>query len=577
MEQVSLSKQKKIFRKLNKLRIALTKETGIEFSSCPTESLAVCNVGLANGLTKELLFEHFSKQGTLTNINLLPGKSYCFVSYLTIESAAKANEAFNGKLNIAQDNKPIYMLYVPKIPLVDNNDIWHELPPGLIVLKDYITSSEEKNLLDMHNFTNQIDGNMKHRLVKHYGYEFRYDINNVDKDKPLNEKIPSQCDFLWERLSNERPEFKHFKPDQLTINFYSPGHGSSIVMDFKNGDKHICVLLPQRSLLIMSGESRYDWNHGIVPRKFDVIKDPASGTYSCLKRGVRVSLTFRKILQGICDCVYTDKCDSFKSRGQIVENNVAAKLEKLHVHQVYENIADHFSDTRHKPWPNVLEFIQSFETGSVLIDAGCGNGKYLGRQDLYDIGFDYSAGLINICKNRGHEVCVGDCLNIPIKDNSADGILSIAVIHHLANKNRRLEALKEIVRVLRIGGKALIYVWAKDQLKGQEKSSYIKQDRKNRKSLYTQAASVSYETETVNLLDGTVSFPVHTNRTQFKTQDVLVPWKLKDENKTTFLRFYHVFENNELELLCNSLNNVKILKSYYDQGNMCIILEKINN
>lgn len=26
---------------------------------------------------------------------------------------------------------------------------------------------------------------LRHRRVKHYGYEFRYDNNNVDKDKPL--------------------------------------------------------------------------------------------------------------------------------------------------------------------------------------------------------------------------------------------------------------------------------------------------------------------------------------------------------------------------------------------------------
>lgn len=133
------------------------------------------------------------------------------------------------------------------------------------------------------------------------------------------------------------------------------------------------------------------------------------------------------------------------------------------------------------------------------------------------------------------------------------------------------------MRVLTVGGRALIYVWAKDQLKDQEKSSYIKQDRKNRKSTYKPSDSVSSSTETVNVLDGAISFPVHTNRTQFKTQDVLVPWKLKNENKSTFLRFYHVFENNELELLCSELTNVKILKSYYDQGNMCIIFEKIKN
>ncbi len=27
--------------------------------------------------------------------------------------------------------------------------------------------------------------------------------------------------------------------------------------------------------------------------------------------------------------------------------------------QVYEEIAEHFSDTRHKPWPRVVEFVQA--------------------------------------------------------------------------------------------------------------------------------------------------------------------------------------------------------------------------
>jgi hypothetical protein len=31
----------------------------------------------------------------------------------------------------------------------------------------------------------------------HYGYEFRYDINDVDADDPLTESIPSSCDKLW--------------------------------------------------------------------------------------------------------------------------------------------------------------------------------------------------------------------------------------------------------------------------------------------------------------------------------------------------------------------------------------------
>ena len=45
--------------------------------------------------------------------------------------------------------------------------------------------------------------------------------------------------------------------------------------------------------------------------------------------------------------------------------------------QVYEEIASHFSGTRHSPWPRVSEFLQSQPKGSVMLDIGCGNGKYL--------------------------------------------------------------------------------------------------------------------------------------------------------------------------------------------------------
>ena len=48
----------------------------------------------------------------------------------------------------------------------------------------------------------------------------------------------------------------------------------------------------------------------------------------------------------------------------------AVILEQTHVHQVYEKIAEHFSDTRHKPWPRVAEFLNSLNPGSVVIDVG---------------------------------------------------------------------------------------------------------------------------------------------------------------------------------------------------------------
>ena len=75
---------------------------------------------------------------------------------------------------------------------------------------------------------------------------------------------------------------------------------------------------------------------------------------------------------------------------------------------------------------------------------------------------------------------------------------------------------------------------------------------------------------------------VHVNRTKFKQQDLLVPWQLKGKNKaevtnspnSTYHRFYHVFKKGELESLCSKESSCKVIKSYYDQGNWAVILEK---
>ena len=61
----------------------------------------------------------------------------------------------------------------------------------------------------------------------------------------------------------------------------------------------------------------------------------------------------------------------------------ACHLEQEHVHNVYNKIAHNFSHTRYKPWPRVVDFLGSFPSGSLVLDVGCGNGKYMNiRNDL---------------------------------------------------------------------------------------------------------------------------------------------------------------------------------------------------
>ena len=41
-----------------------------------------------------------------------------------------------------------------------------------------------------------------------------------------------------------------------------------------------------------------------------------------------------------------------------------------------------------------------------------------------------------------------------------DGVLSISVIQHLPNRYKQFEALRNLIRVCKPGGRVLVYVWS---------------------------------------------------------------------------------------------------------------------
>ena len=140
------------------------------------------------------------------------------------------------------------------------------------------------------------------------------------------------------------------------------------------------------------------------------------------------------------------------------------EIEKKYVHHVYDAIAPHFSSTRFAKWPKVATFLSSLPSGSLVLDAGCGNGKYLGlNRYCFFIGCDISPSLIKICADREHEVLVADAVNLPYRTGFGDAAISIAVLHHLSTENRRRKAIEELVRVVKKGGLVLITVWAVEQ------------------------------------------------------------------------------------------------------------------
>eukprot|EP00026_Physarum_polycephalum_P010046 Phypoly_transcript_10194.p1 GENE.Phypoly_transcript_10194~~Phypoly_transcript_10194.p1 ORF type:complete len:360 (-),score=80.25 Phypoly_transcript_10194:216-1295(-) len=162
-------------------------------------------------------------------------------------------------------------------------------------------------------------------------------------------------------------------------------------------------------------------------------------------------------------------------------------VEQQHVTEVYDLIAAHFSSTRYKAWPRVENFLNSLEKGAILADVGCGNGKYLGvNPNTFAIGSDRSGKFAEICAEKGFESMICDNLYLPYRDSCFDSVISIAVVHHFASPERRLQAIKELIRILRKGGKLLFTVWA------------IQQDWKNK---------------------------------QYGEQDVMIPWHFREDFK----------------------------------------------
>jgi alkylated DNA repair dioxygenase AlkB len=179
---------------------------------------------------------------------------------------------------------------------------------GLQYIRDFIDQKKHDDLLC------QIDSapwltELKRR-VQHYGYKYDYKSRSVNHSMhigPLPQWAEELAHLLFERrLTPERP-------DQVIVNEYRRGQGianhvdcvpcfadtiislslgSACVMKFTNKETHhvFPLLLEPRSLVILQGEARFDWMHGIPARKTDQYQNMT------IQRGRRVSLTFRKVI-----------------------------------------------------------------------------------------------------------------------------------------------------------------------------------------------------------------------------------------------------------------------------------------
>ena len=249
--------------------------SSIAFQEQPTCFVFIANGGLQNGLSRELLQCLLITKSTsecdnadLKELYLPAGKDHAFAAFKSPKAASAAVTTLNGvcvqdwckSTSVKQQfiskllsGPPLhlYLSFVDGIPQACVSPFETRvtaLPPGLVILRDFISLDEEKQLLDFFSLSSRTikpsdeekaclknddlatttfqapENVLRHRQVKHYGYEFLYSCSNVDPDSPLPGGLPDVCEPLLTRMMEQM--LVEVKPDQLTVNHYLPGAGT---------------------------------------------------------------------------------------------------------------------------------------------------------------------------------------------------------------------------------------------------------------------------------------------------------------------------------------------------------------
>lgn len=144
---------------------------------------------------------------------------------------------------------------------------------------------------------------------------------------------------------------------------------------------------------------------------------------------------------------------------------MTTEIELKNVKNIYETIALEFKATRTYRWTWITDFIDSLPRGSLIYDIGCGSGRNMLYNGYKFIGFDNCNKFIEICREKGLDTVYSEMTRLDAADASADAILCVAALHHLSCEKTRVLALKEMMRVLKPGGRILLSVWSINQPK----------------------------------------------------------------------------------------------------------------
>lgn len=142
--------------------------------------------------------------------------------------------------------------------------------------------------------------------------------------------------------------------------------------------------------------------------------------------------------------------------------------EKQNLKSTYNTIADVWAHLKAKPLEEVVEFCNSIEKKSLVLDIGCSNCRnlipFLERR-FPCVALDFSKNMIRkakeflLKKNLPANFIISDISDLPFRNNAFNYVLCTRVLHHLPTKSLRARALAEIKRITKDKGGILISVY----------------------------------------------------------------------------------------------------------------------
>ncbi len=127
------------------------------------------------------------------------------------------------------------------------------------------------------------------------------------------------------------------------------------------------------------------------------------------------------------------------------------------------------------------QFSEEFLKGKVILDAGCGMGRYTriaGKMGVEIIGVDLSQSVLKAYQvtnnNPFAHIVQGDILNLPFREKQYDVIYSLGVLHHTPDAKR---SFLNLTRYLKEGGLISVWVYGTAGKYREFKTNPLREDR----------------------------------------------------------------------------------------------------